>query len=120
MNKLKCNVCNKEVTDDDSVVCCSAFGPCSFRYCNECYSKGLEPYDHMVSYVAFAGYFPEDINEHFQNLVRLILNKLGKSEKEFIEDVKLAHDKYDSIFDIPGLSDEDVTYKNIEDEFEDF
>ena len=90
-NKLsvrgKCDVCGKET---DVVVCASSMGATSYAYCEDCLSKGLEPYDAMVSYIACAGRFPDDINSAYKEHCRNILNGLNISEEQFIADV----DKY--------------------------
>ena len=59
----KCDVCGKAPS---IAVCSSAFGGISFGYCKECLEKGAEPYSAMVSYIACAGNFPEDINPQYQ------------------------------------------------------
>ena len=93
---LKCDVCQKDVTGEDSNVHCSVFGAISFRYCKDCDSKMLEPYWAMVSYIANAGRFPDDINNSYQKIVRNILKGLGKSEEEFISDVNKEIDFYEN------------------------
>ena len=83
-----CDVCNKEV--EKIYVRASAFGAISYAYCDECFEKGLEPYDGMVDYIACAGRFPEDINKEYQTHIRQILAGLGFTEAKFIEDVNTA------------------------------
>jgi hypothetical protein len=80
----KCDVCGKET---DVVVCASSMGATSYAYCEDCLNKGLEPYDAMVSYIACAGRFPDDINSTYQEHCRNILNELNISEDKFIADV---------------------------------
>ena len=80
----KCDVCGKET---DIVVCASTMGAVSFAYCENCLQKELEPYRVMVSYIACAGRFPDDINENYQKLCRHILKELNISEEQFIKDV---------------------------------
>lgn len=92
---LNCAVCNKEVPDEESVVCCSTFGASTFRYCKDCYTNGLEPYKHMVHYISCAGNFPDDINKSYQVIVRNILQKMNISEDKFIKDVAEFNSKYD-------------------------
>lgn len=86
----KCDVCGKET---DVVVCASSMGAVSWSYCKDCFHDGLEPYNTIVSYIACAGRFPEEINEEYQQEVRRMLNKLGKTEKEFIADVDKSIEK---------------------------
>ena len=86
----KCDVCGKET---DVVVCASSMGAVSWSYCKNCLQDGLEPYNAIVSYIACAGRFPEEINEKYQQEVRRMLNKLGKTEKEFIADVDKSIEK---------------------------
>lgn len=83
----KCDVCGKETK---IYVCASSMGALSLGYCKDCLEAGLEPYEIMVGYIACAGHFPEDINERYQQHVRNILQGLGISEEQFIDDV----DKY--------------------------
>ena len=83
----KCDVCGRET---DVVTCCSMFGAFSFAYCEDCLGADAEPYGAMVEYIACAGRFPDDINEEYRDLVRRILNYLGKTEAEFIRDVDNA------------------------------
>ena len=91
----ECDVCGKENVHIN--VRASIMGPVSFAYCDDCLDKGLEPYGAMVSYIACAGHFPEDINPAYQDHVRKILKGLGKSEEEFIKDVN------DAIKDLESL-----------------
>ena len=82
---MKCDVCGKE---GEVSVCCSAYGPVSFAYCEECLVSGREPYSALVVYIACAGHFPEDINEMYQEDVRKQLKLHGVSEEQFIKDVE--------------------------------
>ena len=83
----KCDVCGRETK---TYVAASAFGAMSFAYCKECLEKGAEPYSAMVSYIACAGHFPEDINPQYQAYCRHVLAALDISEEQFIKDVKQA------------------------------
>lgn len=85
---LCCDVCHKDLSDKDSIVCCSALGAFSFRYCYDCYVKGLEPYNALVSVTACAGHFPSDVNPAYQKLARDIISGLNISETQFIRDVE--------------------------------
>ena len=60
----------------------------SFAYCEDCLLSGREPYWAIVSYIACAGRFPEDINEEYQKDVRRQLMLHGISEEQFIQDVE--------------------------------
>jgi hypothetical protein len=91
-----CDVCGKENTE--IYVCASTMGAVSFGYCSDCLSKGLEPYDAMVAYIACAGRFPDDINEMYQRQVRRILKWLKISEEKFIEDVNKAITEMDDYY----------------------
>ena len=82
---MKCDVCGKE---SKIFVACSAYGPISFAYCEDCASNGREPYSAIVAYIACAGHFPEDINEAYQKDVRRQLVLHGVSEEQFIQDVE--------------------------------
>ena len=82
--KLICDVCGKE---EECQVVCSCFGAFSIAICDECLQTGKENYNSMVSYIADAGKFPEDINPAYQSLVRHQLELHNKTEEEFINDV---------------------------------
>ena len=84
---MRCDVCGKE---DKIFVAASAYGPVSFAYCEECLQNGREPYGAIVSYIACAGHFPDDINEEYQEDVRRQLVLHGISEEQFIQDVEDA------------------------------
>ena len=47
----------------------------------------MEPYGAVVSYIACAGRFPQNINEAYIADVRRMLPLWGKTEEEFIRDV---------------------------------
>jgi hypothetical protein len=81
----KCDVCGRETK---TYVAASVFGGVSFGYCKECLEKGAEPYSAMVSYIACAGRFPEDINPQYQAYCRHVLAALNISEEQFIKDVE--------------------------------
>lgn len=82
---MKCDVCGK---DEEVIVGCSGYGPVSFAYCEECWVSGREPYGILVTYIASAGHFPEDINEEYQVDIRRQLLLHGISEEQFIKDVE--------------------------------
>jgi hypothetical protein len=81
--ELRCDVCGKPA----QVVAASAYGAISYAFCKECLTNGLEPYGGVVTYIACAGRFPEEINETYRADVRRMLPLWGKSEEEFIHDV---------------------------------
>ena len=79
-----CDVCGRMEECD---VVCGCFGAYSYAICKDCLEAGKEPYGAMVSYIAGAGRFPDDINPSYQALVREQLKLHNKTEKEFIKDV---------------------------------
>ena len=83
----KCDVCGKQT---DVVVCSSSCGPISLAYCRSCLEGELEPYGIMLSYIAGAGHWPDDVNPAYQELVRKNLAFHGKTEEEFASDVERA------------------------------
>lgn len=87
----KCDVCGKETK---VVVCASSMGAISYKYCEDCLRKGLEPYGGMVAYISCAGRFPDDINPAYVDYVRRVLNALGKTEEEFIADCNKANEEF--------------------------
>ena len=89
--KGKCDVCGKETY---VVVCASSMGAISYSYCNDCLTKGLEPYGGMVAYISCAGSYPEDINRKYVEYIRRVLKELGRSEEEFIIDINKANEEF--------------------------
>ena len=85
--KGTCDVCGKQT---DVAVCCSSCGPISLAYCRSCLEGELEPYGIMLSYIAGAGHWPDDVNPAYQELVRKNLAFHGKTEEEFASDVERA------------------------------
>ena len=83
MNNI-CNVCGK-VAECSTVV--SSFGAFSYSVCEECLTAGKEAYESLVSWIAWVGHFPQDINPGCQALVREQLRLHNKTEEEFIVDV---------------------------------
>mgnify|MGYP001032953771 CR=1 FL=1 len=79
-----CDVCGEH---EAVQIACSAYGATSYAFCSECLSKGLEPYGAVVSCIACAGHFPEEINDTYRADVRRMLPLWGKTEAEFIRDV---------------------------------
>ena len=71
-------------------VCASSMGPVSLSYCEECLALGVEPYNFMVSYIACAGEWPDDISPEMQTRVRWLLAFHNKTEEEFAKDVSAA------------------------------
>ena len=53
-----CDVCGEH---EAVQIACSAYGAASYAFCSECLSKGLEPYDAIVSCIACAGHFPQGV-----------------------------------------------------------
>ena len=85
-----CDVCGKR---EAIQIACSAYGATSYAFCPECLSKGLEPYGAVVSYIACAGHFPQDIRVEYVEDVRRMLPLWDKTEKEFVWDVETMIEK---------------------------
>ena len=81
----QCDCCKKWVSNTYAVS--SAFGAFTIGICDECLNSGRDSYGLMVSYIACAGRFPDDINEAYQEEVRYQLKLHGKTEEQFIKDV---------------------------------
>lgn len=81
----KCSACGAEKVKGH--VACSLFGAYTGAWCEECLRIGRDSYDQMVSYIADAGRWPNDINEGFQTEVRRQLKLHQKTEEEFKKDV---------------------------------
>lgn len=90
-----CDVCGRKT---DVVSCSSTMGACSFSYCSKCLSAGAEPYHAMVSGIASAGKWPDEIGEAYQEIVRNSLKYLGRSEEQFQKDVDTAIKDMDEFF----------------------
>lgn len=98
----KCAVCGKAT---DVLAACSACGGISFAYCNECLSKGLEPYDALVG----MGMCVDEISKDFRDQILLPSLKLhGKTLEEFDTDVNKMYDRY---YDWLQHQDECVAYE---------
>lgn len=85
MTKITCDICGKKV--DEVFTVASMFGGFSVGCCPDCLASCKERYGDIVSYIACAGRFPEDINEVYQKEVRRQLILHGISEEQFIADV---------------------------------
>ena len=83
--KKMCDVCERR---EAVQIACSAYGATSYAFCPECLSNGLEPYGAVVSCIACAGHFPQDIRREYVEDVRRMLPLWGKTEEEFIRDVE--------------------------------
>ena len=81
----QCDCCKKWVSN--TYAAGSIFGAFTLGICDECLNSGRDSYGLMVSYIACAGRFPDDINEAYQEEVRYQLKLHGKTEKQFIKDV---------------------------------
>lgn len=81
----KCNACGAE--NVKGAVACSLFGAYSGAWCEECLRTGRDSYDQMVSYIAEAGRWPDDVNGAFQTEVRRQLKLHNITEEEFKKDV---------------------------------
>lgn len=84
----KCAACG--ATETKGFVVCSGFGTAALPFCLSCISEGREPYQQIVDYIADAGFWPDDINEDYQDEVRRQLRLHNKTEKEFAADVEQA------------------------------
>ena len=85
-----CDVCGKH---EDVQIACSAYGATSYAFCPECLSNGLEPYGAVVSCIACAGHFPQDIRKKYVEDMRRMLPFWNKTEEEFIWDVETMIDQ---------------------------
>ena len=101
----RCEVCGKKT---DVVVGASTMGAVSFAYCKDCLEAGAEPYGAMVSYIACAGRFPDDIHESYREIVRSTLAYLGKSEEQFIAAVDSEIREMDELYALYANAQEEV------------
>ena len=84
---MKCDVCGKEANN----VCCSACGAISFVYCDDCLSKGIEPYGAIVG----MDLLYEDISEIAKkSFVDASLKFAGKTPEDLNRDVKELDDEF--------------------------
>ena len=87
MKKMKCDVCGKEANN----VCSSACGAISFVYCDDCLSKGLEPYSAIVG----MDLFYEDISEMAKkSFVDASLEFARKTPEDLNRDVKKLDEEF--------------------------
>ena len=85
----RCDVCAKETK---VAVCASAMGATSYKYCEDCLNKGLEPYSGMVAYISIAGKYPDKVNVKYVEYIREVLKELGKTEEEFAADCNRSNE----------------------------
>lgn len=100
----------------DNIECypvASVFGAYTSSICKKCIEEGRFPYWSMVNYIAFAGRYPDDINETYRNIVTEQLKLYNKTEEQFINDVN------DVIADIETAY-EQTTFASYDDKFDDF
>ena len=90
MIRQMCDVCGKQ---EAVQIACSAYGATSYAFCSKCLSNGLEPYGAVVSCIACAGHFPQDIRREYVGDVRRMLPLWNKTEEEFIRDVETMIDQ---------------------------
>ena len=99
MNNVKtekgiCDVCKKE--SEYTVVCCSACGAISYRYCLNCLNNGREPYNALVG----MGLYYENINENFkEKILNPSLKFHNKTVEQFNADVKKLDDDMRAYFE---------------------
>ena len=84
MDNEICEVCGKK---EGVFAMPSCFGALSYWCCDDCTAHHYEPYDLIVSSIACAGEWPDDITYEFQQFVRRNLEFHGKTEAEFANDV---------------------------------
>ena len=83
----KCDVCGKE---GEVCVCASVCGPVSLAYCKECLESCAEPWGFLVTCIANAGYYPDEISDAYRKIVINTCKRLNRNESEFIADVERA------------------------------
>lgn len=108
----KCEACGAEHVK--GAVACSLFGAYSGAWCENCLREGRDSYNLMVSYIADAGRWPEDINESFQAEVRRQLKLHDKTEEEFAKDVEEAN-KF--LMELPPMSTYVILGTDLSEEF---
>jgi hypothetical protein len=84
-----CEVCGER---DGVFAMPSCLGALSYWCCDDCAAHHYEPYDLIVSGIACAGEWPDDITPEFQRFVRYNLKFHGKTEAEFVNDVTHCFD----------------------------
>ena len=82
MNESKCCICG---TTFDLEEMPSYFTPNTKTYCKSCLMLGYEDYEDLVNFGWEYGMFS---NTYRQKIINPTLNKVGKTIKDFNEDVK--------------------------------
>lgn len=77
----KCAVCGNETK---VAVCASSCGPISVAYCKDCLSRGLEPYDLLVTEYSFL--LRKEAREFAERNEKIFKEFYKKTTKEFIDD----------------------------------
>lgn len=98
-----CDCCGKSLTNHptNGHVCASAYGPISYRYCDECLSGRIEPYKGIIAYLACAGTKITDFNKPYQISVMRNLLFYEKSITEFEKDLEEASKAMEAIYPTP-------------------
>lgn len=103
----RCDVCGRE---GHVFVACSACGAETHTYCLECLHSGAEPWSALVSYISIAGFYPDDINENYRDIVRATCARLGRTEEEFAADVKQEIENEPDFFEYSGADSADAPF----------
>ena len=82
--QYECDCCGKVC--DHVEVLCSGLAAISFKYCDDCARKGLEPYNVLVS--TFAGEEWNSILPQWQNVIEEVCALNGKALATFHDDCK--------------------------------
>lgn len=93
--KRTCSCCGEE---KEVSVTASSLGAFSFAYCADCLTAGVEPYGALVSYIACAGNYPEDINPRWLDFIKHNLEFYDKTEEQFKNDVMKANEEMNQHF----------------------
>lgn len=93
--KLTCDCCNK---NEAIGVFASTMGAVSLAYCKDCLSKGIEPYDMMVSYISCGCNSFDDMNSTYKKIVKANLDFYDKTIEEFNNDIEEINKEYEKYY----------------------
>lgn len=86
--RRKCQCCEKIFPEEELTIASSGLGAFSFAYCTKCLNDYAEPYWLVVSIAAFCDDEFNYDNEAFLNHWRQRYEYWGKTDEEFLNDVK--------------------------------
>ena len=86
-----CEVCGNKAK---VAVLASSMGPCSFAYCKDCLSKGLEPYSAIIG--CYSSTDADSINDFADRNEKVLSEFYHKTKEEFISECTKAKEEFEN------------------------